>query len=49
LYGDDAKHIDIRDKVCQHVRENKETYAPFVENDMSFEYHVERMSELGVL
>ncbi|KAK4521524.1 uncharacterized protein ATC70_012140 [Mucor velutinosus] len=44
-YGHDGNHKAIRQEVCQYLRENEETYKFFVEDDQSFEHHVECMSQ----
>ncbi|RCH89408.1 hypothetical protein CU098_009381, partial [Rhizopus stolonifer] len=43
-YGHDGNHKAIRQEVCQYLRENEETYKFFVEDDQSFEHHVDCMS-----
>ncbi|KAG2206808.1 hypothetical protein INT47_007564, partial [Mucor saturninus] len=44
FYGQDGNHKAIRHQVCQFLRDNKEEYQFFVEDDQSFEHHVDCMS-----
>lgn len=44
-YGQDSRHKEIRQEVCQFLRENEENYKFFVEDDQSFDHHVECMSQ----
>ncbi|KAI7900322.1 uncharacterized protein BX663DRAFT_545040 [Cokeromyces recurvatus] len=44
-YGHDGNHKAIRQEICQYLRENEELYKFFVEDDQSFEHHVECMSQ----
>ncbi|GAN02028.1 OTU domain-containing protein 3-like [Mucor ambiguus] len=44
-HGHDGNHKAVRQEVCQYLRENEETYKFFVEDDQSFEHHVECMSQ----
>ncbi|KAI8636727.1 hypothetical protein BD408DRAFT_448184 [Parasitella parasitica] len=44
-HGHDGNHKVIRKEICQYLRENEETYKFFVEDDQSFENHVECMSQ----
>ncbi|KAL7335682.1 hypothetical protein PS15p_201120 [Mucor circinelloides] len=44
-HGHDGNHKAVRQEVCHYLRENEETYKFFVEDDQSFEHHVECMSQ----
>lgn len=44
-YGHDANHKAIRQEVCQYLRDNEEEYKFFVEDDQSFEHHIQCMSQ----
>jgi OTU domain-containing protein 3 len=46
-YGDESRHGELRRDVVEHVREREESYAPFVEDDESFEEYCERMAQDG--
>ncbi|ORX62983.1 cysteine proteinase [Hesseltinella vesiculosa] len=43
LHGDDGHHRTVRQDVCQFLRDNKETYQYFVEDDGDFDDHVTNM------
>lgn len=47
-YGNDKQHAEIRQRVCQFLRENEESYEMFVEDDQTFHWHVDNMENLGV-
>ncbi|KAL9537843.1 hypothetical protein MBANPS3_011412 [Mucor bainieri] len=44
-HGHDGNHKAVRQEVCQYLRDNEETYKFFVEDDQSFDHHVECMSQ----
>ncbi|KAI8387320.1 hypothetical protein BD560DRAFT_419793 [Blakeslea trispora] len=45
--GHDGNHKAIRQEICQYLRENEDTYKHFVEDDQSFEHHVDCMTRNG--
>ncbi|KAG0172319.1 hypothetical protein DFQ28_010133 [Apophysomyces sp. BC1034] len=47
FYGNDSKHKLIRQDVCAYLRANEETYTFFVEDDQSFDYHLDCMENDG--
>ncbi|KAI9286853.1 hypothetical protein BC943DRAFT_215769 [Umbelopsis sp. AD052] len=47
-HGNDKQHAEIRQSVCQFLRENEESYEMFVEDDQTFQWHVDNMENLGV-
>lgn len=46
LHGDASRHPEIRRQVVQHMRDNEDLYAPFVEFDEAFETYAERMARV---
>ncbi|GAA5814957.1 hypothetical protein MFLAVUS_008460 [Mucor flavus] len=44
-YGYDSNHKSIRQEVCQFLKDNEEEYKFFVEDDQSFEHHIQCMSQ----
>ncbi|KAI9282157.1 hypothetical protein BY458DRAFT_552385 [Sporodiniella umbellata] len=42
-FGHDNQHMVIRQKVCDYLEENEETYQFFVEDDLSFEDYLKNM------
>eukprot|EP01025_Chloroclados_australasicus_P018052 TRINITY_DN1933_c1_g1_i1.p1 TRINITY_DN1933_c1_g1~~TRINITY_DN1933_c1_g1_i1.p1 ORF type:complete len:531 (+),score=101.46 TRINITY_DN1933_c1_g1_i1:61-1653(+) len=47
LEGDKADHKKIRKTVCQYIEDNREVFAPFVEDDESFESYLKRIRKDG--
>ena len=47
-YGTDKHHAELRQRVCQFLRENEESYQMFVEDDQTFSWHIDNMENLGV-
>ena len=43
-FGQDSHHQEFRQQICEFLRNNEENYKYFVEDDQSFEHHVECMS-----
>lgn len=46
-HGSDKQHREVRQQVCQYLRDNEEEYQYFVEDDRSFEQHVSCMERDG--
>ncbi|KAI7885276.1 cysteine proteinase [Lichtheimia hyalospora FSU 10163] len=46
-HGSDKQHKQVRQQVCQYLRDNEEEYQFFVEDDQSFEHHVSCMERDG--
>lgn len=44
-YGTDTHHKAIRQEVCDYLKRYEENYKFFVEDDQSFEHHVECMEQ----
>lgn len=44
-YGYDSNHKSIRQEICQFLKDNEEEYKFFVEDDQSFEHHIQCMSQ----
>ncbi|KAG2234837.1 hypothetical protein INT48_000500 [Thamnidium elegans] len=44
-YGHDSNHKSIRQEICQFLKDNEEDYKFFVEDDQSFEHHIQCMSQ----
>ncbi|CEP13799.1 hypothetical protein [Parasitella parasitica] len=44
-HGHDGNHRAVRQEICQYLGANEEIYKFFVEDDQSFEHHVECMSQ----
>ncbi|KAF7724691.1 hypothetical protein EC973_000799 [Apophysomyces ossiformis] len=47
FHGSDSRHKMIRQEICTYLRANEETYKYFVEDDQSFDYHVDCMENDG--
>jgi hypothetical protein len=45
ILGDSSRHSEIRSEVVQHMRQNKELYAPFVETEETFDRYLTRMAK----
>jgi OTU domain-containing protein 3 len=45
ILGDCSKHSEIRAKIVQHMRDNEELYAAFVEMDETFQTYSTRMAK----
>ena len=46
-YGDEHRHAELREKIVATVREREAEFAPFVEDDESFDDYVARMASDG--
>ncbi|KAG1176077.1 hypothetical protein G6F70_003650 [Rhizopus microsporus] len=46
-YGRDSKHKVIRQEICRYLKENEEIYKFFVEDDQSFDSHLNNMQQDG--
>ncbi|KAI8985832.1 hypothetical protein BDB01DRAFT_786485 [Pilobolus umbonatus] len=44
-HGKESNHKEIRQEICQYLREHEEEYKYFVEDDQTFEHHVDLMSQ----
>ena len=47
LFGGEDEHKQLRKTVVQHLRENKEEYKLFIENDMNIDKYINLMSLSG--
>ena len=47
LYGFEYYHLRLRKQVCDHLRENKEEYRYFIDNDIPIEKYIRLMSKDG--
>ncbi|KAG1657729.1 hypothetical protein FOA52_011991 [Chlamydomonas sp. UWO 241] len=47
MEGSESGHALLRARVMDHIQENKDDYAPFVEDDEPFEKYVKRMRKDG--
>jgi len=43
LYGDDKKHIEVRDAIMNYIAANDEHFSLFIEDDESFDDYVNRL------
>ncbi|KAJ2963515.1 hypothetical protein NQZ79_g1602 [Umbelopsis isabellina] len=48
FYGTDKNHAEIRQEVCQFLRRNEQSYQMFVEDDQTFDWHMDNMENSGV-
>lgn len=46
-YGDESRHAEVRRRVVARVEARREAFAPFVEDDETFDEYVERMARDG--
>ena len=46
-YGHDTQYAQIRKEVCEFLKENEDEYKFFVEDDHTFEYHMDCMEDDG--
>jgi len=46
-FGDERRHAELRARVVEHIEAKRDDFAPFVEDDESFEDYVARMSRDG--
>jgi OTU-like cysteine protease len=46
LEGDAGNHASVRQKVVDHMEANSNDYAPFVENDDTFDVYATRMRKV---
>lgn len=47
LVGGEEGHEGLREEVCEFMDDNKDDFAPFVEEDESWDGYIERMREPG--
>ncbi|KAG6914306.1 hypothetical protein DXG01_001193 [Tephrocybe rancida] len=47
LTGSPSSHLTLRQRICDHIEQHKERYAPFVEDERGLETHVGCMREQG--
>ena len=43
LYGEDARHAEIRSDVVDYMRSNREDFEPFLVDETSFERHLQNL------
>ena len=43
LYGEDARHAEIRTDVVDYIRSNREDFEPFLVDETSFERHLQNL------
>ena len=43
LYGEDARHAEIRADVVDYMRRNREDFEPFLVDETSFERHLQNL------
>lgn len=40
-------HIEVREKIVRHITENRESYEPFIEDDVPFDRYISAMAKNG--
>lgn len=43
LYGNESRHLDLRQQACRYMREHEEAFAPFIDDSCSFAEYVDNM------
>jgi OTU domain-containing protein 3 len=46
-YGSPSKHLELRAEICDFIAENKDEYAPFIENEKGIDHHLANMRQTG--
>lgn len=47
LYGSHAKHLELRQEICDFIESRKEEYAPFIDDEKGIDAHLKTMRRPG--